>query len=126
MLNLDYSSGGMFSRNKTAILENNLVEIGTGEGKSITLALTAILLALFGFDIYCACYSSYLSERDSAEFKWMFDILSVSDYIHYGTFNNLSESIINVGGDLRKRVGNLIRGNDYSVNFNGEQRPKSC
>ena len=46
---------------ETQKLSNNLVQIGTGEGKSITLAMTSILFALFGFDVNCACYSSYLS-----------------------------------------------------------------
>jgi hypothetical protein len=46
---------GYFS---SANLINNMVQIGTGEGKSVTLAITSIILALLGIDVYCACYSS--------------------------------------------------------------------
>jgi len=47
---------------------NNLVEIGTGEGKSVTIAVASIILALLGFDVNCACYSEYLSKRDREAF----------------------------------------------------------
>ena len=91
----------------TARLENNLVQVLTGEGKSIILAIAASLLALLGMDVSCACYSTYLSERDFENFKWLFDMLKITDRIHYGTFNNLCERIINKNGQLRtegKRV----------------------
>ena len=34
---------------------NNLVQIGTGEGKSLTLAMTYTVLALLGYSIDCVC-----------------------------------------------------------------------
>lgn len=49
-------------------INNNLIQIGTGEGKSIILAVVSCLLALVGFDVSCACYSEYLSKRDSKNF----------------------------------------------------------
>lgn len=52
-----------------SMLRNNLVEIGTGEGKSVTLAAISSILALLGFEVYCACYSEYLSQRDLNAFK---------------------------------------------------------
>ncbi|CAF5099922.1 unnamed protein product, partial [Rotaria sp. Silwood1] len=53
---------------KNEELKNNLVQIGTGEGKSITLGSMACILALLGFDVRCACYSQYLSHRDYTAF----------------------------------------------------------
>jgi preprotein translocase subunit SecA len=47
---------------------NHLVEIKTGEGKSITLAVAAATLALLKFDVYVACYSQYLTDRDYRQF----------------------------------------------------------
>jgi len=88
-------------------LQNNLVQIGTGEGKSITLAVTAIILALFGFNVFSACYSSYLSERDYNAFSNLFNLLGVSQKIKYGTFNKICEDVINQDGDVRKLVENL-------------------
>ncbi|CAF4122389.1 unnamed protein product [Adineta steineri] len=89
-------------------LNNNLVQIGTGEGKSITLGATASILALLGFDIYCACYSQYLSERDYKSFRPLFDSLGVVNYIHYGTFNELCEEIINGDGQIRQVVEQIV------------------
>lgn len=44
------------------------MEILTGEGKSIILAVLAIVLAKVGYDVRCACYSKYLSQRDYDDF----------------------------------------------------------
>jgi len=44
-------------------------------------------MALFGFNVYCACYSAYLSERDRKSFETMFTTFRVDDAIKYGTFN---------------------------------------
>ena len=96
-------------------LENHLVQIGTGEGKSITLGATAAILTLLGFDVYCACYSEYLSDRDYKAFLPLFDALDLSKYIHYGTFNKLRESIINENGNIREKVENFIS-KDSNVN----------
>ncbi|CAF2540249.1 unnamed protein product [Rotaria sp. Silwood2] len=89
-------------------LSNNLVQIGTGEGKSITLGATASILALLGFDVSCACYSEYLSQRDYTAFLSLFDSLGVLNHIHYGTFNRLCEYIINENGDIRQVVEQLV------------------
>jgi hypothetical protein len=50
-------------------LDPHMVEVLTGQGKSVVLALTSIVLAFFGFRVDCACYSEYLSDRDRKEFK---------------------------------------------------------
>lgn len=89
-------------------LSNNLVQISTGEGKSVTLGATAAILALLGFDVCCACYSEYLSQRDYIAFSSLFDSLGVLSHIHYGTFNKLCEYIINENGDIRQVVEQLI------------------
>ena len=58
-------------------IRNNLVQIKTGEGKSITLAVVSMILALHGFEIKCACYSKYLSQRDYQSFEPMFTELGL-------------------------------------------------
>ncbi len=72
-------------------IRNNLVQIKTGEGKSVTLAVISIILALHGFEIKCACYSKYLSERDYEAFSPLFRELNLQDKITYGTFNEIAE-----------------------------------
>ena len=102
---------------KESTLIGNLVEIGTGEGKSLTLAVACCVLALMGFDVSCACYSKYLSQRDFEAFKSLFDDLGVLNSIHYGTFNQLCERAINDGGNVRELVQRAILGNN---NDNGD------
>ena len=93
-------------------LQNNLVQIGTGEGKSVTLAVLACVFAILGFEVSCACYSTYLSQRDYKEFQPLFDSLNITSQIRYGTFNKLCEHVINEHGDIRKLVENMISKND--------------
>jgi len=98
-------------------LQNNLVQIGTGGGKSLVLAIASSLFALLGFDVTCACYSQYLSERDYNAFLPLFEQLNLTHDIHYGTFNFLCERVINENNkDLRKRVSNLISGKGNQEN----------
>mmetsp|Transcript_35881 Transcript_35881/g.34939 ORF Transcript_35881/g.34939 Transcript_35881/m.34939 type:complete len:107 (+) Transcript_35881:22-342(+) len=85
-------------------LENNLVEIGTGEGKSVTLAVTSAILALLGIEAFSVCYSSYLCRRDYNEFLNFFQQLGVNNDIRYYTFNELCEYMINEDGDIREGV----------------------
>ena len=51
------------NKNKLDI-DRNAIQLGTGEGKSVVLAISACLFALFGFDVDIACYSQFLTDRD--------------------------------------------------------------
>ncbi|KAK3280489.1 hypothetical protein CYMTET_11669 [Cymbomonas tetramitiformis] len=53
-------------------LASHLMDIRTGEGKSIILGACATLLGLLGFRVRCVCYSQYLSDRDYSLFKDLF------------------------------------------------------
>lgn len=90
-------------------LVNNFAQIKTGEGKSLTLAVLSTIFALLGFNVSCACYSKYLSDRDFKSFELLFKSLNISDYIKYGTFNHLCENFINKNGDIRKMTENLFK-----------------
>ncbi len=57
---------------KLGKLENHLMQIKTGQGKSIILGAMSLLLSLMGNEVYCVCYSSYLSARDYEAFQEMF------------------------------------------------------
>jgi preprotein translocase subunit SecA len=50
-------------------LANRMAEVGTGEGKSIILAVMSAYLVVVGYNVRCVCYSQYLSERDFQKFK---------------------------------------------------------
>ncbi|CAM4971805.1 unnamed protein product [Rotaria socialis] len=101
-------------------LINNLVQIGAGEGKSITLGVTAAILALLGFDVHCACYSKYLSEKNYRELLPLFDSLGVAEYIRYGTINKLYEDMINRDGNVCQMVEELIFNNSNEVSKSSE------
>ena len=91
-------------------LQNHLVEILTGEGKSVTLAVTAVVLALLGSDVDCACYSEYLSARDFNDFKMVFLAFGVEGQINYGTFNSLCEKFLNLDVNVRAATEYFISG----------------
>ncbi|EFA77010.1 helicase [Heterostelium album PN500] len=81
--------------------DNHLIEILTGEGKSITLAVLSTLLSLLKFKVSCVSYSAYLSNRDFTAFEDIFSLFSVTDMITYSTFGELCDSLIKEGGDVR-------------------------
>ncbi|KAL4489791.1 hypothetical protein ABPG72_022431 [Tetrahymena utriculariae] len=89
-------------------LYNNLVQIGIGEGKSVILAITSIIFALYDIDIYCACYSEYLSQRDYNSFLQLFNTIGITSNIKYGIFNKICEQIINQHGQIRDLVVDYI------------------
>ncbi|CAF0784452.1 unnamed protein product, partial [Adineta ricciae] len=92
-------------------LVNNLVEIGTGEGKSVVMAITACVFALTGIDVNCSCYSKVLSTRDKKDFKSVFEALGVENRIKYGTFDKLCEQFLNEKCNIRDQVSEMITKN---------------
>jgi len=90
-------------------LDNHLVQIKTGEGKSVVLGVLSIFFALMGINVYVACYSQYLSDRDFNYFSKIFERLGIFDRINYGTFNKLCESVLTNKIDIRKSVENFIK-----------------
>ena len=104
-------------------LENHLIQIGTGEGKSITLAAASILLSLFGFSVDCVCYSKYLSQRDFDDFKELFKQFGVLNGIRYGTVKELCELTLAEKGDIREQAKSFIEGKPLSK-VPASKRPK--
>ena len=70
--------------------------------------MTLSLLALLGYDCYCACYSKNLIERDHKEFKRIFQLLAIEPYVFYGTMEALCEKLINRRGNIRECVQEAI------------------
>jgi hypothetical protein len=82
------------------LTESHLIQVKTGEGKSVLLGVLSTLLAVMGCEVDCVCYSQYLSRRDKAAFKKVFDAFEVTDRVNYGTFHELAEQRINYNGNL--------------------------
>jgi preprotein translocase subunit SecA len=75
-------------------LSNRLIQIKTGQGKSIILGIASTIFALLGYHVDVVCYSAYLSERDFAGFLQIFNSCLVTEKVRYGTFLQLSSDII--------------------------------
>ena len=89
-------------------IRNILAEIKTGEGKSITLGICAIVIALIGYDVDVVSYSRLLSERDKNDFQALFKQFGVAQKIQYGTIEELSERFINRDGEVRALLNDLL------------------
>ena len=96
-------------------LVNNLVQIGTGEGKSVVMAVTACLFALIRVDVNCSCYSEVLSMRDKNDFAPVFRAFGIEERIEYGTFNRLCENLLNEQCNVREKVREMILNNNNLV-----------
>ena len=91
-------------------LDSQLMQIRTGEGKSMILGAAAVVIALLGFRVRCVCYSEYLSGRDFSLFQDVFDIFSVTEFVKYCKITTLSEDNTAAKGDIRNLTKDLIRG----------------
>ena len=89
-------------------LKPNLIEVKTGEGKSLILAVAACILGLLGIDVYCVCYGELLTKRDYREFSELFIKLGVSKKVTYGMYDNICYKLINQVFDLRHNVLDMI------------------
>merc|ERR1712136_53070 len=86
-------------------IRNHLVQILTGEGKSITLAIIAAYCVLRGIDVDIACYSEYLTRRDEKDMQPFFDLLDFQPgKVRYRTFEQLCSGALSGVGEMAKQV----------------------
>ena len=91
-------------------LENQLMQIRTGEGKSMILGAASIMFALLGFRVCTVCYSEYLSDRDFRLFEEVFDRFGLSNLIAYSKITASAEDATARKGDIRSMTESLLRG----------------
>ena len=60
------------------------------------------------------CYSSYLSERDNADFKMVFDLFGVSKMVEYSTFQQLCERLVNSDGNVRELTQSILNADNVA------------
>ncbi|CAF3880850.1 unnamed protein product [Rotaria sordida] len=101
-------------------LMNNLVQIGTGEGKSVVMAVTACVFALIGVDVNCSCYSEALNmsayKACATRFSnWIFlideavqDMLTALKSFQSSTYIVQNDRIVYVEGE--SIVDNVVHG----------------
>jgi hypothetical protein len=71
-----------------------MVQVSTGEGKSVILAALSAYLALVGFEVFEACYSLYLSTRDYKDFENLFSCLGLESKIKYNIFPEICKMML--------------------------------
>ena len=59
------------------MLEAKLLQLLTGEGKSIILGILSSLFGFLGYNVDVVCYSPYLSNRDEKAFIPLFELLGI-------------------------------------------------
>lgn len=91
-------------------LENQLVQIETGGGKSLILGAAATIFAMLGFEVRVVCYSDYLSSRDAKEFHQTFADFRVAPHIKYSKITTFSEDMVAKKGDIRSLTLELAAG----------------
>ena len=91
---------------------NHVVEIGTGEGKSVTLAVGAMLLSFLGFGVDVVCYSDYLSDFDFEAFQHMFMRFGLTNLIRYSSINKVCEIYLNNPRSIREGVSSITSSNN--------------
>ncbi|KAL7557638.1 hypothetical protein ACA910_001243 [Epithemia clementina (nom. ined.)] len=94
----------------TDSLESQLMQIRTGEGKSIILGAAAVLLGLLGFRVRCVCYSEYLSNRDYNLFSEVFEAFQLTELVKYSKITTLAEDTTASKGSIRLLSEKLFRG----------------
>lgn len=100
---------GINDINEENRINNHLLQIKTGEGKSVTIAITAIILSLLGYRIDIACYSVYLASRDEKNFIKLFKLFKVDPLITYSNFNSLIEISVKKFGNVRELGKQLLK-----------------
>jgi uncharacterized protein YegL len=73
----------------SAVPENHLAEVLTGEGKCLTLGLLASFLAVQGVESDIVCYRKCLTEQDQRAMLPFYEFLAIQDKIRYCTFDEL-------------------------------------
>ena len=61
-------------------LLGSLLQVPSGEGKSLIIAVTMAVLAFLDYDVTCMCQNSLLKQRNDEEFSNFFKIFDDAGY----------------------------------------------
>jgi hypothetical protein len=79
--------------------------------RKICGAVLAIILAVSGYDVDCACFSDYLQQRDKNKFSKLFKAFEVDEAITYGNFNDICNNFLNANGDIEQIIKIMVATN---------------
>jgi hypothetical protein len=111
-----FGFGSIFSSRRKIMEKGHMIQVGTGEGKSVLLGILSCFLAMTDIQVRCACYSQLLSRRDYSDFEALFKKFNVESHIKYSTIDELAEECINEKGDIRAlALRHVGRSSDLSM-----------
>ena len=102
-------------------LQNHMMQIGTGEGKSIVLGALATIFGILNFSVRCVCYSEYLSSRDYDDFREIFTAFKCQKHIVYSKITSFSEDSVSKKGDIRRLTREMILGKKKGKGGSGKK-----
>jgi len=102
---------------------NQLIEVLTGEGKSVVLGVVATFFGLLRYNVNSICYSKYLSSRDYADFLEVFEAFNIHNNIVYSTISEMCEIMINREGNVRDLTKSVIDSAASNKSYNQTYPP---
>ncbi|KAK3272875.1 hypothetical protein CYMTET_18851 [Cymbomonas tetramitiformis] len=108
---------GYDTDDKESKLTGHMMQIRTGEGKSMILGASSTLFGLLGFSVRCVCYSNDLSMRDRDLFQDLFSAFGVAHCIKYSRITDYSEDTMKAKGNLRTLTLDLLCGRGLSASI---------
>ena len=100
-------------------LESQLLQIRTGEGKSMILDAAAAVLGLLGYRVRSVCYSDYVSNRDYGFFEDVFTSFGLQELVKYSKITTLSENTTAAKGHIRGLTGSLLKDKIHHMSEDG-------
>lgn len=105
-------------------IQNHLAQVGTGEGKSVSLGILSVVYGLLGYEVNVICYWKYLSARDYKEFRDLFITLGIDSKIKYYEINELMKKEMKFSfPNLPNEVNSFLLG--VQPNFQSRRNAKS-
>ena len=103
-------------------LQNHMMQIGTGEGKSVVLGALSTIFGVLNIPVRCVCYSEYLSCRDYEDFKDIFISFKCQQHIVYSKITQFSEDSVSKKGNIRQLTQDMILGKKLNKVYLNEER----
>eukprot|EP00808_Paulinella_micropora_P005256 g54306.t1 len=91
------------------LVKKHLAQIVTGGGKSITLDFVSSILALLNCNMYYACYSQYLSERDRKAFEPLWKAYGIYEQINCSTLPRMVDALLEETADVRSLTALFLK-----------------
>lgn len=108
--------------NSQSPIENHLLQVKTGEGKSVITAAAAIAFALVEYDVHIACYNPWLASRDERAFRPLFETFNLTAAITYGDFDTHIQGQLRAMGNIHVLTNDLLKNKSSQKNIQRSEK----